>query len=494
MKHLGRAIAAAALVCSVVLAGQSPAQADELNAQSSQLSTQPTANMYRLYNPNSGEHFYTGSLYEAKSVCQAGWRWEGVGWVAPSSGNDVYRLYNPNAGDHHYTLSPHERDSLVGKGWRFEGVGWKSGGSISLMREYNPNAETGTHNFTLSSAEHANLVRAGWRDEGKAWNAVSATANPITPFAIDTGAWGEWGRFVIASDASVAHNRVISPSEGLGYWAFAKPDGMLLRNGTWSAGNDRVYIANSDYRMPTTSGWCVTDQYHDGLQRYYLEASGKGYSTARISWFDVGGATYFARLELGYVQRGWTAIGSGRHYTSYFYDNDGKLLRNATFRAGGKTWRSRQNGEVIIDHDRGVAGALIAIDIAQDPVHGYDQDGRWGEDGDYDCSSLVITCLASAGVPIDFSECSYTGNMRKYLTEHGFAWIPGTDDLRTGDILLNERTHTGYFLWGDQTVEAHCNEWGGIVGGESGDQTGREICVGTRTKYSGFDGVLRYVG
>lgn len=33
-------------------------------------------NMYRLYNPNSGEHFYTASLYEATSVA-AGWLGDG---------------------------------------------------------------------------------------------------------------------------------------------------------------------------------------------------------------------------------------------------------------------------------------------------------------------------------------------------------------------------------------------------------------------------------
>ncbi|MFR8905050.1 MAG: hypothetical protein ACLVHS_14945 [Blautia wexlerae] len=30
-----------------------------------------------------------------------------------------------------------------------------------------------------------------------------------------------------------------------------------------------------------------------------------------------------------------------------------------------------------------------AIEIANDPAHGYDQDNRWGPD--YDCSSLVIS-------------------------------------------------------------------------------------------------------
>ena len=36
-----------------------------------------------------------------------------------------------------------------------------------------------------------------------------------------------------------------------------------------------------------------------------------------------------------------------------------------------------------------------AIEIANDPAHGYDQDNRWGPD--YDCSSLVISAWQQAG-------------------------------------------------------------------------------------------------
>lgn len=64
-----------------------------------------TIQLYRLYNPNSGEHFYTKTTGERDNLRKVGWHYEGVGWVAPSTGNPVYRLYNPNAGDHHYTLN-----------------------------------------------------------------------------------------------------------------------------------------------------------------------------------------------------------------------------------------------------------------------------------------------------------------------------------------------------------------------------------------------------
>lgn len=134
--------------------------------------TRKTA-MYRLYNPNSGEHFYTSNAGERQHLTQLGWRYEGIGWYAPASGDPVYRLYNPNAGDHHYTRSAGERDFLVRVGWRYEGVGWRSGGGIPVYRQYNPNARSGAHNYTKNTGEKDSLIRIGWRDEGIGWYAES---------------------------------------------------------------------------------------------------------------------------------------------------------------------------------------------------------------------------------------------------------------------------------------------------------------------------------
>ena len=129
--------------------------------------------MYRLYNPNSGEHFYTANETERDTLSGLGWKYEGVAWNAPdSSDTPVYRLYNPNAGDHHYTTSEKEKDNLVSLGWKDEGIGWYSTGSDgqALLRLYNPNATgAGAHHYTTSETEKDNLVSLGWKYEGIAW-------------------------------------------------------------------------------------------------------------------------------------------------------------------------------------------------------------------------------------------------------------------------------------------------------------------------------------
>jgi hypothetical protein len=128
--------------------------------------------MYRLYNPNSGEHFYTAGEVERNTLMSLGWSYEGIGWYAPSSSKTpVYRLYNPNSGDHHYTTSAGERNALRQAGWSFEGIGWYSDDAmgVPLYRQYNPNATTGSHNYTTSKAENDALVAAGWVAEGIGW-------------------------------------------------------------------------------------------------------------------------------------------------------------------------------------------------------------------------------------------------------------------------------------------------------------------------------------
>ncbi|PJM74831.1 Ig-like domain-containing protein [Bifidobacterium simiarum] len=128
--------------------------------------------MYRMYNRNSGEHFYTSRAAERDYLVKVGWRYEGVGWYAPTTGDPVYRLYNSHAGDHHYTKSAAERNYLVKVGWRYEGIGWRSGGSIAVYRQYNRHARRGSHNYTTSKAENDMLVRVGWRAEGIGWYAA----------------------------------------------------------------------------------------------------------------------------------------------------------------------------------------------------------------------------------------------------------------------------------------------------------------------------------
>lgn len=147
--------------------------------------------------------------------------------------------------------------------------------------------------------------------------------------------------------------------------------------------------------------------------------------------------------------------------------------------------------------------------------HGYSQYRRWGDgtfenvtlsdgtvvtiaNGDYDCSSAVITAW-EAVLPGSTADATYTGNMREEFLSTGlFAWHPMGDGYiaQVGDIYLNEIHHTA-MCWSaepDIMMQFSLSE-NNSIDGQQGDQTGWESNVKEYQNYwAGWDGKLVYVG
>lgn len=83
----------------------------------------------------------------------------------------MYRVYNPNSGEHFFTSAKAERDHLISLGWKDEGIGWYSDEAkgTPVYRAYNPNEKANNHHYTANAAEDKYLIRIGWHDEGIAW-------------------------------------------------------------------------------------------------------------------------------------------------------------------------------------------------------------------------------------------------------------------------------------------------------------------------------------
>ena len=121
--------------------------------------------MFRMYNPNTGEHFYTGSTEERDNLTAVGWQYEGVGFTFPANtGAPVYRLFQPSTGEHLYTMSETEKNTLMAQGWNYEGIAFNSAYDTEAVqhRLHNPNANVGAYHFTFSEEEKQNLINAGW--------------------------------------------------------------------------------------------------------------------------------------------------------------------------------------------------------------------------------------------------------------------------------------------------------------------------------------------
>lgn len=137
------------------------------------------------------------------------------------------------------------------------------------------------------------------------------------------------------------------------------------------------------------------------------------------------------------------------------------------------------------------------ISTANNNIHGYDQQYRWGERGDYDCSSAVITAWENAGVPVKTNGATYTGNMYSVFKKCGFTDVTKLVNLATGqgiqrgDVLLNRMNHTAMSIGNGQIVQASINEKGTVTGGKPGDQTGKEFYIRSYYNYP-WDYVLRF--
>lgn len=138
------------------------------------------------------------------------------------------------------------------------------------------------------------------------------------------------------------------------------------------------------------------------------------------------------------------------------------------------------------------------INTANDNSHGYDQKYRWGEKGDYDCSSAVITAWESAGVPVKTNGATYTGNMLNVFKRSGFSDITHGinlkkgSGLKRGDVLLTRGRHTAMYIGDGKIVQASINEKGKATGGAPGDQTGKEFWITSYYNYP-WEYVLRYL-
>ena len=84
--------------------------------------------LHRLFNPETGDHFYTTYEWERDTAQREhGYRNEGVAcYVFESQGEKrtpLYRLYNQQTNDHLYTTSASERNTAKGMhGYLDEGI------------------------------------------------------------------------------------------------------------------------------------------------------------------------------------------------------------------------------------------------------------------------------------------------------------------------------------------------------------------------------------
>lgn len=126
-----------------------------------------TPGVYRFYNTQTGNHFFTANNDEATTVAgRAGFSFEGKAFVRnvfdDSNSVLVHRFWNDATGTHFYTANASEATDLreAGNGFSYEGVAYrgfsqKTADTTELYRFYNK--ETGSHFYTADIAEMENV-------------------------------------------------------------------------------------------------------------------------------------------------------------------------------------------------------------------------------------------------------------------------------------------------------------------------------------------------
>ncbi len=123
--------------------------------------------IYRVYNPSTGEHFFTTNSSEVDGLVKLGWINEGVAFNAPAkSDTPVYRYFNTKTGEHLYTTSS-DKTTLSESNYTYEGIAWYSADSkgSEVYRLRPAGKKNGYAHYTSSTFERDTLVKAGWVSE-----------------------------------------------------------------------------------------------------------------------------------------------------------------------------------------------------------------------------------------------------------------------------------------------------------------------------------------
>lgn len=110
------------------------------------------------------------------------------------------------------------------------------------------------------------------------------------------------------------------------------------------------------------------------------------------------------------------------------------------------------------------------INLVTDPKHGYDQAHRDGPN--YDCSSSVCEAY---GIP-HYNTTSIPDAFKR-LGCDVYKWDGNASDLEPGDLIGTKGKHVVMYIGDGNVAQFSLNEFGGITGGKSGDQTGKESYI-----------------
>ena len=170
--------------------GLTAAQSAELmvkvQAAQAKLQVKTDQSVYRLYNKQTGDHYFTVRQGEYDKLTTLGVNGEGVVFKAVSAKTvddnpqlkenttALYSVYNQNTGEH-LLVQQVEAEGLKAAGWQWDNdekpvfYAPNAGASEAVYRVYNPNTNLAAHLYTAVAKEYTDLTNLGWKadNDGK---------------------------------------------------------------------------------------------------------------------------------------------------------------------------------------------------------------------------------------------------------------------------------------------------------------------------------------
>ncbi len=220
-----------------------------------------------------------------------------------------------------------------------------SGPSTGAGASADPAAEQKTDE---KSVDAAGDVQVSGQQQGQTASVEAAAADGVAPVAkapapAETGYTG-WAvedrnngyglqRYWMVN-GKTATSELLDAAE-TGWWAYARPEGFVVRGRWTDPSTGYVYLANNDGRLEDP-GWVVSSSYGQGLQRYWVDAK----AHAAVPGYSADGWDHYTTSS-GYVLRGMLRDGSDY----YIADNDGKLTASSATNTSTGWWVTSSLGQ-----------------------------------------------------------------------------------------------------------------------------------------------------
>ena len=246
----------------------------------------------------------------------------------PSGGDDDQPLALVNANASESGASAADELAAVAVAGEPQGpaVDMNSGPSTGVGASADPAAEQKTDEKSIDAAVD---VQVPAQQQGQAASAKAAAADGVAPVAkapapAETGYTG-WAvedrnngyglqRYWMVN-GKTATSELLDAAE-TGWWAYARPEGFVVRGRWTDPSTGYVYLANNDGRLEDP-GWVVSSSYGQGLQRYWVDAK----AHAAVPGYSSDGWDHYTTSS-GYVLRGRLTAPNGYVYLA---NNDGRL-------------------------------------------------------------------------------------------------------------------------------------------------------------------------